>query len=392
MGFPALLRLLSARISVSINGLHVALQTSVNCAISVGSGDVHFSVRHNYLPQTKSLRWAFAAGLMNSLSFNQLLFEHIIVAEALARFLLIWTFWQYQTVMESKDNWSLRPFILLGFMMGCTFLTRADLLPMAAVLMLSLFLNCRINRSPSQSTALILSYSLPVFITVAGLCSFNKITTGAFSPGNELGFALVADHPQMVEWAPDEYADFRDAYVKIAGDGPKPDYSGALWQAYDTVHKKTGISIVSFNKRLIAMAVRIFINHPKEYIETVAVGWYQFFQPLPVFYSAQCRCSNEFRMQAMALFGRLQAAVNPFVMTIFLAACINELVAYATAVKRAGQWAICLQQTAIVIVLLQSLCIAMIAPILRTQPDIPFPHSHSFSSLRFASAGALPVV
>lgn len=183
--------------------------------------------------QTKSARWSFAVGLVNSLSFSQLIFENVIVAETLSCFLVVFAFWQFQRIAMHRDlQQRSRDFVLLGLTVAIAFLTRANLLFIAPVYLLAFIFDRRLKLAHGKYIGAIVPYALIVTATVACLCMFNKVTIDYFTPATGLGFTLVGSHSEMIQWAPDEYADFRDIYTGLLRDAREPDYGAYTWAAF----------------------------------------------------------------------------------------------------------------------------------------------------------------
>lgn len=167
---------------------------------------------------------------------------------------------------------------------------------------------------------------------------------------------MIGSHSSMIKWAPDEFADFRDAYVRLAGDGRKTDFGDLAWQAYFKVRAQSGISIVEMSQRLVDMSVRIFIRHPKEYLESVVVGSSRFFfEPVSEWYVSISKCRNNFCLEGWKLFVRCQNALILPALLCFFMALVAGIVKYVNGVRRTGQWSLCLEQAAIAIVLVLAL-------------------------------------
>lgn len=328
----------------------------VQSILGIATSVILFKITYRH---TNSLRWAFVAGLINSLSFNQLIFERVVSSETLARLMMVATFWQFQSVMRPAVSFPRKPLIVLGLMVALTFFTRVNLLPTTAVFLLCIMLNSSFNRPVKRLVVSMVAFLFPVIFAFTSLCSFNKCTIGTFTPSAAFGWAFVCDHADLIKLAPDEYKDFRDPFLGLGDFNLEP--GDRPWQAYFIARKTNGLGIVAFSRRLAEMSLSICMNHPMEYLECVPIGWSRFFQPLSDWHATLCGSKDMLWQEAWKYFGRAQTFVTPLFCSTFFIASLSSLFRYVRAGKEslappAGRWSLGMEQAAIAVVLLQCIC------------------------------------
>lgn len=220
---------------------------------------------------TKGSVWPLAAGLMSLLSLNLMFFEPMVHTETASAFLfalLGYLFVKY--IHGDRGGWAAA---MLGVTAAALTLTR----PQYAVVTLVLPI-ATLMFKPTQALRASLLVLILSVAPVLGWMSFNKMTVDHFALTTLLGYNLTNHSGSFMEYAPDEYAQFRDIYLKYRD--MKMEQTGShhmtVFWARKELLSTTNLTEVELSTKLQELSVKLISQHPWLYLKSVAKAWVSF--------------------------------------------------------------------------------------------------------------------
>jgi 4-amino-4-deoxy-L-arabinose transferase-like glycosyltransferase len=215
-----------------------------------------------------SVRLAFAAGILHSLTLNQLFYEALILSETLTTFLVVASVWLF--VRAVRTDGGARGFVAAGCCVAAAALTRPQyvyLVPLYVVILLMT------GARPRRATAAFLVASI---VPVLGWAAFNKAHVGSFGLSTQMGISLSQHAGNFIANAPDEFAAIRDTYLKHRARMPAGTNHMTVWVAIPEMLAVTQLSFIDLNRQLTKMSLTLFARHPDLYAKSVARAWIGF--------------------------------------------------------------------------------------------------------------------
>jgi 4-amino-4-deoxy-L-arabinose transferase-like glycosyltransferase len=219
------------------------------------------------LRMTRSPQWAFATGLAATWPMNSLLLEAAQLTETLATFLLVLLVVVAITALHKKSLWW--P-LALGLLAGMSTLTRPPmgfLIPLGALAF--------VLRRQWRHAACFLT---PAATLVLSWCLFNQVQLGTFSLTTTIGMNLTNHSGAFMDDAPEGDRDISEIYLRhrrtqVANVGTQ---SMTIFRALPEMQASLGLSLPELSQRLTRLSVRLILDHPLQYAQSVARAWLEF--------------------------------------------------------------------------------------------------------------------
>jgi len=221
--------------------------------------------------QTTNRLSALSASLLSLMALNLLFFEAAIFTEIASASLLALTCCLSVRILNRDTG--IGSVLALGGGIALLTLTRPQYVFMILWLPLVIVFFARQRR---WAVALIVfaSASLPV----TGWMAFNKKELGSFTITTLLGYNLSNHTGAFMEYAPDDYAEIRDIYLKYRKQ--KLEETGShhmtIFWARKELLEKTGMSEVELSKQFQRLSIQLIKEHPVLYLRGVVNSWISF--------------------------------------------------------------------------------------------------------------------
>lgn len=220
----------------------------------------------------------FVAGLAASLLLPGLFLEAVVMSEALGAFLLTLTLAAAGLLWTGRRD-RLATALLVGVLIGLATLTRPSfayaglLLPVFALL----------RRKPAQAAALL----APFLALVLAWCAFNLKTADVFNLTSLTGYNLINHTGAWIEYAPDDYAEIRDVYLRHRAEriAETSSQSMTIWRAYPELDPH-GVGYTQVSKDLTALSLRLILRRPDLYAVSVFKAWVGFWKA-PIYWQLE---------------------------------------------------------------------------------------------------------
>jgi 4-amino-4-deoxy-L-arabinose transferase-like glycosyltransferase len=229
------------------------------------------------------LGWfAALAAFGYSLNPQQLLVEGDILTETLTIFLIVLCLAGMIWLLNSDSTRQVLQVVLVGLgvgaVAGAAALVRTlfVFLPILFALVLLLFWRVRIR--------LRFAAALPVFLSGLALIgvwvNFIHQRFGIWSMDTMTGYHLMNHSGIFFEDVPDEYAGIRDTFIRYrdAQVALTGNPGNAIWDAIPAMVDVSGLDFTPLSTLLAKISIRLFLQHPGQYLWTVAEGWAAFWK------------------------------------------------------------------------------------------------------------------
>jgi hypothetical protein len=217
--------------------------------------------------------------LAGSLIPEVLVYESLVMTEALTNFLLVTSLWLFTRCDRGRES-NLRYPLGLGLTVALAGLTRPlmiCLVPVYYGFLVPLWPPAKILRRENiQKT---LGFGLPVMVLILGWCGFNYFNSGYFTPTTRAGQQLMDQVDPYVDLAPERFAVLRDIWLQFRRQGLTHP-NGTVEDVYEIVlpemEKRTGKTSIQICHELASLALYLEIHHPFLWLRRAEQGWIQF--------------------------------------------------------------------------------------------------------------------
>jgi hypothetical protein len=214
---------------------------------------------------------SFYTGLTYNLSLTFLFFESNLLTETTCILFILLTILFF---IKTYDNVRLLNYFYLSLFLSLAALTRPAFLYLFPLVFLFLFLT---SQQPAAAVydkyrwKRIIAFSIPFIVIIGGWSTFNKIQVNYFGPTTLTGFHLIEHSGAFIEYAPDEYSDIKNIYlknrsVKISETGEQ---TTTIYMAYPEIQKIKNYSIGQVSKDLTKISLWLFWHYPGLYSKSV---------------------------------------------------------------------------------------------------------------------------
>lgn len=234
------------------------------------------------LKATNNQKFSFWSGIGYNFSLILLFFESNLLTETICIFFLLLTAYYFQRTTEINKPGIFKKntnYLILSLAVTFATLTRPTFAYIYPLLFLFIIYDYFKNRDHNGALFKKLSfYILPFLVLVGGWSTFNKIKVDYFGPTTLTGFHFIEHSGAFIEYAPDEYADLRDLYlkyrkIKISETGEQ---TTTVYMVYPEIQKNKGYSIARISKELTAVSFWLFYHYPGLYFKSVARAYFDF--------------------------------------------------------------------------------------------------------------------
>ena len=222
---------------------------------------------------------ALFVGLACSLIPEVLIYESLVMSEALTNFFLVASLWLI-TRYDSAGEGDIRYLLGLGSIVALAGLTRPLMLCLAPVYYCFLvppWPPAKILKREAIKRTFFFAFPLTVFIL--GWCGFNYFNSGYFTPTTRAGQQFMDQVDPYVDLAPDRYAALRDIWLQSrqqAPSHPNGTQEGAYLIAVPQMEKRTGKTEIQVSHEFASLALYLEIHHPLLCLRRAEQGWMQF--------------------------------------------------------------------------------------------------------------------
>jgi glycerol uptake facilitator-like aquaporin len=222
---------------------------------------------------------SFLIALSCSLIPEVLIFESLVMTEALTNFLLVASLWLI-TRYDGAEKSNIRYPLELGSIVALAGLTRPlmiCLVPLYYCVLVPCWPPARIlQREAIRRTA---AFAIPVMVFILGWCGFNYFNSGFFSPTTRAGQQLMDQVDPYVDLAPDRFAVPRDIWLRFRGQ-PLTHRYGTAEDVYEAalpeMERRTGKTDAQISHEFASLALYLEIHHPLLCLRRAEQGWMQF--------------------------------------------------------------------------------------------------------------------
>jgi 4-amino-4-deoxy-L-arabinose transferase-like glycosyltransferase len=246
-----------------------AIQSILGIAVSILLYFIALQLTGN-----KSL--SFIIGLSYSLAIQLLFFESIVLTETLTTFLIILSLWLLLVAFDKK---SISLYLLTGFVIGLSILTRPILLFLSPLIVIFIFFKLKIaEEATSEILRIVSGLLIPMIILIGGWSLFNKVKVDYFGITTLFGYNLTNHSGAFMQNAPPEYSVLRDVYLKHKGNAESQ--VAIIWGAIPDMQQATGLTFSELSRALAKMSIQMFIENPRAYLMNVFEAWNDFWEPV----------------------------------------------------------------------------------------------------------------
>jgi len=218
-------------------------------------------------------------GLTCSLVPEVLIYESLVMTEALTNFFLVTSLWlitRYDGAGESNVRYPLG----LGLILALAGLTRPlmiCLVPLYYGFLVTPWPPARIFQRVAMRRTL--AFALPVIVFILGWCGFNYFNSGYFTPTTRAGQQLMDQVDPYVDLAPDRFAVPRDIWLRFRRQARTHRY-GTAEDVYELalpeMERQTGKTDIQVSHEFASLALYLEIHHPLLCLRRAEQGWMQF--------------------------------------------------------------------------------------------------------------------
>ncbi len=275
------------------NAVYIA-QLALGLVISLAFFAIGWMLTHN-------IKFAVLAGLLYTLNLGQLFFEATLLSETLTTFWIVLTFTTVVLWLSNSKHRSILLAIAISILSALAALTRAQYLFLpfliAVVLILVEWFDAKKIRWADAAGLII-----PAILIIGLWSQYIHQRFGMFGITTTTGFHLMQNTGSFFEYAPEEYADLRDTYLKyrairIAERGVQ---SNTIWQAIPEMQKVSGLSFYELSQTLTKISVQLILKYPHLYLKSVLYSWWMFWRA-PVYWQPELILNPFYR----SLIGKL---------------------------------------------------------------------------------------
>ncbi|MGA9532686.1 MAG: hypothetical protein WBR18_08235 [Anaerolineales bacterium] len=226
---------------------------------------------------------ALFSGLAYDLIAGQMLFEHVLLSETLATFLLLATIAGFLLLIRDPSSGSAIGLAVgIGLLASLTGMVRTLFFILPVVLFPFIMMAADRWR---QRLLLAAAFSLPPLIILGGWIGFVYQHYGMMSPTTIGGYHLIQHTGAFFEYLPEQEAVIRDTYLayrdqQIADRGVQ---TNAIWEAIPELSERTGLSFFALSEKLQQLSIQLIKEHPVLYLRSAAQGWLWFWKA-PVYW------------------------------------------------------------------------------------------------------------
>lgn len=218
-------------------------------------------------------------GASYGLNVAQIQNESEVATEALAACLLILSIAVVLSISETNRSIQGK-YLLLGILVTLAALTRPMLAFMPVLVLVALVAMKRARRN-------LWIYLVVGFIPILAWCTFNQVRFGMFGLTTITGYNLTDHSGKFIEYAPDQYAYIKQPYLNKRNDHGG-DAHNVIWLVEGQIRRSTGQSVPELSKTLTQMSLTLFAQHPTWYLESVGIGWAEFWNTTG--FTKRCKC------------------------------------------------------------------------------------------------------
>jgi len=229
--------------------------------------------------------FSLLVGLACSLIPEFLMFEPLVLTEALTSFLLVTSLWLISRGEEAGES-NIRYPLGLGLIVALAGLTRPlmiCLVPVYYCFLVPLWPPANILRRDAIKRTVF--FALPVMVFILGWCGFNYFNSGYFTPTTRAGEHLMMQVAAYVDLAPDRFAVLRDAWIQSRQQyltSPDGDNEAVYYSAPPEMERRTGETETQVSHEFASLALYLEIHHPLLCLRRAEQGWMLFWgEPRP---------------------------------------------------------------------------------------------------------------
>ncbi len=237
------------------------------------------------------LGWfAALAAFAYTLNPQQLLVEGDILTETLTIFLIVLCLAGMTWLLNSDGN---RPAwqvviggLALGAVSGAAALVRTlfVFLPIICVLVILVYWRVRLGLKMTAALSILLAGLAIIGVWV----NLIHQRFGIWSMDTMTGYHLMNHSGIFFEDVPDEYAGIRDTFIRYrdAQVALTGNPGNAIWDAIPDLVNVSGLDFTPLSSLLAKISIRLFLQHPGQYLLTVGEGWAAFWK-VPVHWALE---------------------------------------------------------------------------------------------------------
>lgn len=227
------------------------------------------------------------AGLLTLLALNSIFFEPYIGPETLSAFLLLVALYLFFRFIISGG----RRLMLLASAaaMGILILARPQFTVLAPI-----FFILALAHLPRPNARKAIAFLLIALLPLLSWGIFNKMKLGEFTVTTLMGFNLTNHSGAIMEKAPDEYALYRDIYLKYRAIKIRETGSHAMtiFLARQELRNVTGLGEPELADTYKEISIWLFVHYPIDYLGSIAKSWVSFWA-VPNYWSLEMFRNDE---------------------------------------------------------------------------------------------------
>ncbi len=229
--------------------------------------------------RTRNGLYSLLIGLTCSLIPEVLIYESLVMTEALTNFFLVTSLWLIARC-DGAGTSNIRYPLELGSIVALAGLTRPliiCLVPVYYCFLVPPWPPAKLlQRETIRKT---LAFALPVIVFILGWCGFNYFNNGYFTPTTRAGQQLMDHVDPYVDLAPDRFRVPRDIWLQFRRQARTHPY-GTVEDVYEValpeMERRTGKTDTQVSHEFASLALYLEIHHPFLCLRRAEQGWIQF--------------------------------------------------------------------------------------------------------------------